>query len=262
MTKPRSYKIRKLIFIALIGMLGYSTKATAFDANNIVLYMSFDQQPIKDFVQDHSEYGNHGTLIGKSKWVKTGKFGGALEFDGASKIEVSHSKSLNISKEITLQVWFKTKSPQKGRFLIYKVHLGGGRNYEWGIYLTGGSKSVSMYLVEPNDTVKWVSKDGDWENNDWHFLVGTYDGKSVKCYIDGEQAEKAPLAKSARTSEGSLLIGTWGNNFFTGFLDEARILNVALTEDMIKDEFKNGYRPFSIAAKNKLGLVWGRIKSL
>ena len=106
--------------------------------------MSFDQPPIKEVIQDQSEYSNHG------------KFGGAMEFNGASKIEVPHSKSLNMSKEITLQIWFKTKLPQKGRFLIYKVHLGGRRNYEWGIYLTGGSKSVSMYLVEPNDTAKTV----------------------------------------------------------------------------------------------------------
>ena len=223
--------------------------------------MSFDQPPTKDTIQDQSEYDNHGTLIGKAKWIKGGKFGGAMEFDGASKIEVPHSKSLNMSKEMTLQIWFKTKLPQKGRFLIYKVHLGGGRNYEWGIYLTGGSKSVSMYLVEPNDTVKWVSKNGDWENNDWHFLVGTYDGKAVKCYIDGEQADKAPLAKVARTSEGSVFIGTWGNNFFTGLLDEARILDVALTEDAITEEFQNGYRPFTVESKNKLGLIWGRIKS-
>ncbi|HIM10069.1 TPA: LamG domain-containing protein [Candidatus Poribacteria bacterium] len=229
--------------------------------DNVVLYMPFDQPPTKDTIQDQSEYDNHGTLIGKAKWIKGGKFGGAMEFDGASKIEVPHSKSLNMSKEMTLQIWFKTKLPQKGRFLIYKVHLGGGRNYEWGIYLTGGSKSVSMYLVEPNDTVKWVSKNGDWENNDWHFLVGTYDGKAVKCYIDGEQADKAPLAKVARTSEGSVFIGTWGNNFFTGLLDEARILDVALTEDAITEEFQNGYRPFLVESKNKLGLIWGRIKS-
>ena len=252
--------MRNTVFLVLIGVLGCLTKAIAYQPDNIVLYMSFDQPPIKDVVQDQSEYSNHGKIIGKSKWTKVGKFGGAMEFDGASKIEVPHSKSLNMSKEITLQIWFRTKLPQKGRFLIYKVHLGGGRNYEWGIYLTGGSKSVSMYLVEPNDTVKWVSKNGDWENDDWHFLVGTYDGEAVKCYIDGEQADKAPLAKAASTSEGSVFIGTWGNNFFTGLLDEARILDVALSEDAIKEEFQNGYRPFSVEPENKLGLTWGKIK--
>ena len=78
--------------------------------------MSFDQPPTKDTIQDQSEYDNHGTLIGKAKWIKGGKFGGAMEFDGASKIEVPHSKSLNVSKEMTLHIWFKTKLPQKGRF--------------------------------------------------------------------------------------------------------------------------------------------------
>ena len=49
--------------------------------------------------------------------------------------------------------------------------------------------------------------------------MGTYDGKDVKCYIDGVMAEKSVPAKSARTFEGSVFIGTWGSNFFTGFLD-------------------------------------------
>ena len=43
--------------------------------------MSFDQPPTKDTIQDQSEYDNHGTLIGKAKWIKGGKFGGAMEFD-------------------------------------------------------------------------------------------------------------------------------------------------------------------------------------
>ena len=81
--------------------------------------------------------------------------------------------------------------------------FGGGRNYEWGIYLTGGRKTVSMYLVEPNNTVKWVGKNGDLENNDWPLYCRYVLRKSVKFYTDGEQADKIPTAK---ISEGSVLI--------------------------------------------------------
>ena len=102
-----------------------------------------------------------------------------MEFDGASKIEVPHAKSLDLKQAMTLQIWFRTKLPQKGRFLIYKVHLGDGSNYEWEIYLTSGSKSVSMYMVELNGQVRWISKNGDRENNEWYFLIGTYDGKRM-----------------------------------------------------------------------------------
>ena len=102
-----------------------------------------------------------------------------MEFDGASKIEVPHAKSLDLKQAMTLQIWFRTKLPQKGRFLIYKVHLGDDSNYEWEIYLTSGSKSVSMYLVELNGQVRWISIYGDRENNEWYFLIGTYDGKRM-----------------------------------------------------------------------------------
>ena len=254
--------MKKVGFVTLVGMLCCLAEVLALQPENVVLYLPFDQAPTRGAIQDQSEYGNHGKMIEKAKWTKNGKFGGAMEFDGASKIEVPHAKSLDLKQAMTLQIWFRTKLPQKGRFLIYKVHLGGGRNYEWGIYLTGGSKSVSMYLVEPNDQVRWISKNGDWENNEWHFLVGTYDGKDVKCYIDGVMADKSAPAKSARTSEGSVFIGTWGSNFFTGFLDEARILNVALTEEEIKQEFQNGYRAFAVEVRGKLSLRWGELKSL
>lgn len=158
--------MKKVGFITSVWMLCCLAEVLALQPENVVLYLPFDRAPTKGVIKDQSEYGNHGKLIGKAKWAKNGKFGGGMEFDGAFKIEVPHAKSLDLKQAMILQIWFRTKLPQKGRFLIYKVHLGGGRNYEWEIYLTGGSKSVSMYLVEPNDQVRWISKNGDWENNE------------------------------------------------------------------------------------------------
>jgi len=228
---------------------------------NTVLYMSFDQAPNnKGVIEDESGYGNNGQIVGSVKWTKDGKFGGALEFDGASKIEVPHSDSLNLDKEITLEIWFKTKVPQKGRFLIYKVHSGGGRSYEWGIYLTGDSANVSMYVVKPNDEVKAVSKAGDYKDDSWHFLAGTYDGKTMKCYIDGEVVS-ADWAAKIRTGNDPVVIGTWGNNYFTGFLDEARICNVALTEEQLKSDYENGYNLLAVNSAGKLSTLWAIIKA-
>lgn len=227
---------------------------------NVVLYMPFDEPPDGDLVKDLSIYENHGKIIGDVKWRKNGRFGGALEFSGTGKIEVPHSESLNLKGDMTLQIWFKTKEPQKGRFLIYKIHIGAGRNYEWGIYLTGGSQTVSMYLVDPQNQVKFVSKSGNWGDGEWHFLVGTYDGKAVRCYIDGELGGEVAWSGEVRTSEGSVVIGTWGGNYFIGMLDEARILNMALTPEQIKKDYENGYQFSPVVSSGKLATKWGEIK--
>jgi len=253
--------IYPLLTAVIIVFSLLSTEGVAADPNT-VLYMSFDQEPKKDVVEDESEYENHGNIIGKVKWTKDGKFGGALEFDGASKIEVQHSDSLNLSNAMTAEIWFKTKVPQKGRFFMYKVHTGGGRSYEWGLYLTTDSTNLSFYVVDPKDEVVYPGKGGDWKDNSWHFLAGTYDGKTVKCYVDGELASSKDWpGHKIRTGDAPVVIGTWNNNFFTGFLDEACLCNIAKNEQQIKSDYENGYNLSALNSKGKLATTWAFIKN-
>lgn len=257
----RRYQRLFLIFVVIIALGMLSSAIAAPRDEKTVLYMSFDQDPKGGVVEDESGYGNHGNVVGRGvKWIKDGRFGGALEFDGASKIDIPHSASLNLDKEITLSIWFKTDLPQKGRFFIYKIHTGGGRNYQWGIYLTTDSTSVSMYVVKPNDEVGFHSKGGDYKDDKWHFLAGAYDGKTIKCFIDGELVSK-DWAGEIRTGEDPVVIGTWGSNFFTGALDEARICSVALTEEQLKSDYENGYSFLAVGSIGKLSTTWAEIKA-
>ena len=59
-------------------------------------------------VYDNSTYNNFGTFNGGlgTDNITTGKFGSALEFDGDNDyVNVTHSDSLNITQEITLESW-------------------------------------------------------------------------------------------------------------------------------------------------------------
>ena len=255
----KRYRWLLLMFVVVIALVMSSGAIAVPRDQKTVLYMSFDQEPDKDFVEDESGYDNHGNIIGQGvEWTKDGKFGGALEFDGASRIEIPHSDSLNLDKGMTLSIWFKTDVAQKGRFLIYKIHIGAGRNYEWGIYLTGESSTVSTYVVKLNDEAMFASVGGDYKDDNWHFLAGTYDGKTVKVFIDGQVASVA--CDEIRTSEGAVVIGTWGSNFFTGLLDEARICNVALSEEQLKSDYENGYSLLAVDSTGKLSTTWAEIK--
>ena len=249
------YQFLFLMFVLVlaVGVL----PSAAQGAQDAVLYMSFDQEP-EDIVEDESGYENHGRIVGRGiEWIADGKFGGALEFDGLSKIEIPHSDSLSLGKEMTLEIWFRTEVPQKGRFMIYKVHNGGGRNYQWGIYLTTDSTNVSAYVVKPNDEVGFVGKGGDYKDGEWHFLAGTYDGETLKCYIDGEVVSM-DWDGDIRTGDGPVVIGTWESNFLSGALDEARISNVALTEEQLKSDYENGY--IAVSSAGKLSVTWAEIK--
>lgn len=245
-----------LLFVVIALIISSNVASASLDKNT-VLYMSFDEEP-GGTVDDESGYENHGNIIGNGvEWIKDGYAGGALEFDGTSKIEVPHSDSLNLGEEMTLEIWFRTEMPQKGRFLIYKVNNGGGRNYQWGIYLTGDSTNVSTYVVKPNDEVGFIGKAGDYMDGNWHFLTGTYDGSALKCFIDGEFVNQ-DWNGDIRTGEGPVVIGTWNTNFFNGTLDEARICNIALTEEQIISDYENGY--IAVEYVGKLSTTWAKIK--
>lgn len=65
---------------------------------------------------------------------------------------------------------------------------------------------------------------------DWHMLTGTYDGSTIKIYLDGVLANSAAATGSINVNTDQLWIGgaLYGSHF-TGKLDETRIYSRALT---------------------------------
>ena len=75
------------------------------------LHLSFDKNMVQgDTAKDTSEEGNDGTINGGAKSV-AGKYGEALEFDGADdfvEIPLEDSITFSTGDSITVQVWVKT----------------------------------------------------------------------------------------------------------------------------------------------------------
>ena len=67
--------------------------------------------------------------------------------------------------------------------------------------------------------------------NTWTHLAATYDGASLRLYVNGTQVANARRAGSIATSTGALKIGgnaIWGE-WYSGLIDEVRVYNRALT---------------------------------
>ena len=75
------------------------------------------------------------------------------------------------------------------------------------------------------------------QNTNWHHIAATYDGTTMKLYIDGTLDASAAVPLSMPDTSQSLLVGsTYGNasgeagigqGYFDGSLDEVRISNIA-----------------------------------
>ena len=72
--------------------------------------------------------------------------------------------------------------------------------------------------------------------NTWSHIAGTYDGATVKLYVNGVLAGSQAVTGNILTSTGALRIGgnaVWGE-YFAGLIDEVRIYNTALTQTQIQ----------------------------
>ena len=70
----------------------------------------------------------------------------------------------------------------------------------------------------------------------WTHLAMTYDGSTLRFYVNGTLVNSTPESGSAQTSKDALQIG--GDNiygqFFNGLIDEVRIYNVVLNQEQIQ----------------------------
>ena len=100
------------------------------------------------------------------------------------------------------------------------------------------------------------------QDGEWHFLAGTWDGSTIKLYIDGVLDAEMPCVGTLLTNDDPLYIGARGGTqrFLTGVLDELKIYNDALSEADLLFDMEN---PIAAAVEpaGKLSVTWGRLKS-
>src|SRR5262249_36833522 len=74
--------------------------------------------------------------------------------------------------------------------------------------------------------------------NAWTHLAWTFDGTTMRMFVDGVQGSTQALSGAAAGSTGALRIGgnaVWGE-YFKGQIDEVRIYNRALTATEIQTD--------------------------
>ena len=86
--------------------------------------------------------------------------------------------------------------------------------------------------------------DYDFHDNQWHHVYLTYDGSSMKLYVDAEPKDSHPVSGTI-DSTATLNIGQHNSavydgtsKAFKGQLDDLQIYNKALTADEILFKFQ------------------------
>ena len=177
-------------------------------------------------MSDVSGNGHTGAISGAS-WTAQGRYGGALSFNGSSNlVTVGASPLLNLTSGMTLEAWINPTAASGTRDVLIKE----GTNVDlYNLYARNwrGRPESNVYAGGANR----VAEGATLPTNTWSHLAGTYDGTTLRLYVNGVQVASAAYSGTIGTSSGPLRIGgnsLWGE-YFQGAIDEVRIYNRALT---------------------------------
>ena len=184
-------------------------------------------------VADSSGNGNNGTIT-NGTWTTSGRFANALVFNGSNAlVTIPDASSLHLTAAMTLEAWVNPSAVNSTwRDVIYK----GNDNY----YLEGTSTSNSAPAIGgtfggANANVYGTA---GLAVNTWAHLAATYDGSTLRLYVNGTQVSSTARTGSIATSTNPLQIGgdSIYGQYFNGLIDEVRIYNVALTQAQIQSD--------------------------
>ena len=242
------YKVT-FILVFYATFIAISSSVAGVADEGLVAYWAFDEGSGKT-VADVTGNGHNGKFFDSPKWVE-GKFGMALEFDGENdRVTIADDDALDITKNLTLMTWFNPNDSLNGRRMMVK-------NDSIFVIFDFGNKDSVELLVKPNNTFV-ETKTTDWKVGTWYHFAGTFDGKTMKVYIngklEGETANNVPIAPS--NLEFWIGADDLGSHF-PGKIDEVRLYEKTLTEAEIQTVMDT---PQAVQARGKLTTTWGKIK--
>ncbi|MBC7233442.1 MAG: peptidoglycan DD-metalloendopeptidase family protein [Chloroflexi bacterium] len=177
-------------------------------------------------VHDSSGNGRHGTAVNMG-WTE-GKFGAAGIFNGTNSfVNLGTSRTFN-AQNITLEAWIKQTSQ--------------GWSPEWTILRKDADDNSLIYdfltcgnrvYLRLNGNEGHVRSNSLLQKDRWYHVAGTYDGSTIKVYINGTLDNSASYNKPLRYGSSTTLYlgGDAKNNdkYFPGHIQNVRISNIART---------------------------------
>jgi hypothetical protein len=146
-----------------------------------------------------------------------------LVFNGSSSIvRVADSPSLDLSAGMTLEAWVDPS--QLGsiwRTVVLKENSSASE-LVYALYGNSDSGQAAANVFTASDT---FVRGSALPLNTWSFLAATYDGSTLRLFVNGTLSASLPVGGSIAVSSGPLDIGgngVWAE-WFNGLIDNVRI---------------------------------------
>jgi FlaG/FlaF family flagellin (archaellin) len=184
----------------------------------------------------YDDIGQYNGTIHGATWT-TGIDGSALNYNGTSDyVDMTNSSNFPLNNTISFEAWVYTQEQktakiiQKGDWDGHGLGLDVWNGWNGGIYINGNKSSLY-----------WGS--GQPELNKWYHLVLTYDGLTLRLYVNGTEMDNHSVSGNLRVNSRNMFIGSdaGAQKFFHGSIDEVTIYDRPLTPLEVESRY-NMYR--------------------
>ncbi len=193
--------------------------------------------------------------------------GKCLKFDGTNDYaQVANNTSLQLTR-FTVSFWMKAIDTPSGTTQAVLVRGASTGQVNYGFYWDHSNstfrKAVTFYNGSSYVTAQIAST---MNTNQWYHVTGTYDGASLKVYLNGNLDTTTSSVSTPSTGGGfKTFIGANNSNdspsgYFKGYVDEPRIYNYARSAIQVKEDFNRGAA--TLGTKNQTFLSNGLITYL
>jgi hypothetical protein len=164
--------------------------------------------------------------------------GNALSCRGGCVVVENHA-SLSTTSALTITCWVKTDmAGQDNKWIVNRIFAGGtATGYRLG--LLDGKPCFEVPLTDWSHHLK---ADGDLPTGRWVHVAGTFDGQTMKIFVDGRECGVLDRPEKIRPNNFHLCLGTYEVNHkahFSGLLDEVKLYARALTADEVRAQYRN-----------------------
>ncbi|MEJ8800545.1 LamG-like jellyroll fold domain-containing protein [Pontibacter sp. H249] len=212
-----------------------TTTPTPTPEGNLVAYWQMDESGGTTLV-DASTYENTATTVNNPSRV-AGVKGQALRFNGTSQYAtVDDNASLDITGAITIAAWIKPEQTAT-QYIVKKAEQKAQDGYELSL-ASNGKVFFRINQDSYRDTYR-LNSNALYPNNGntWLHVAITYDGTTMRMYINGIQNSSKSFSSAPPINSNNLPLtlgaGFDGYRGLKGAMDEVQIYNRALSGDEI-----------------------------
>jgi fibronectin type 3 domain-containing protein len=212
-----------------------------------IVALSFDEDT--GAVAHDASGAGHDASIEGATWSQVGRHGHALSFDGDDDVvSIPAASGLALSDAMTLEAWVRPASLHPGQTIMRSETIGAP---PYVLFATGPQSAQPMASIDDQS----VRANAPVVPDEWQHVALTYDGSTLRLYVNGELAGEQTGVEPSSTSGGRLLIGgsaALPADAFDGQIDELRVYDRALTVDDLRQDARQAINPPQVTLSGEL----------